>query len=60
MLYNMILIVNKPSAAVSVTSVEFNSYEAAMAAVESLKEGLQGNSMYSVNFFVVQKGRVSL
>lgn len=59
-MYNLLLIINKPSVAVSSVVIEYNSYEAAEAAVEQLRRELYDNSTYSVKYFITPKGKVSL
>lgn len=55
-MYNLLLIINKPSVAVSSVVIEYNTYEAAEAAVEQLRRELYDNSTYSLKYFITYKG----
>jgi hypothetical protein len=55
-MYNLLLIVNKPSQNVASVVVEYNTYEAAEAAVDQLRRELVDNSTYSVKYFITYKG----
>jgi hypothetical protein len=59
-MFNLLMIANKPGAALAMHNAEYNTYEAAMAAVETLRQGLKDETGYSIRFFVTAKGKVSL
>ena len=60
MKYNLLLIVNKAGVAVTMTNVEYNTYEAAEAAIELLRESLASETAYSLRYFVTSKGEADL
>lgn len=53
---NLILIINKAGVSVAVSSVEYNTKEAAEAAVSTLRQGLQNETAYSLRYFITYKG----
>lgn len=55
-MYNLLFIANKAGVALAMHSQEYNSYSAAEAAVETLREGLRAETGYSLRFFITYKG----
>lgn len=56
MKFNVLLIINKPSVAISTAVLEYDTYESALAAVETLRQGLSNTSAYDVKYFITRKG----
>lgn len=60
MKYNLLLIINKPSQSVTTAVIEYNTHEAAEAAVALLGRELADNSTYSLRYFITPKGEDDL
>lgn len=56
MKYNLLLIANKAGVALAMHSQEYNTHEAAEAAVELLRTGLYAETGYNLRFFITYKG----
>lgn len=59
-MYNLLLIANKAGVALAMHSHEYNTQEAAEAAVELLRKELYSETGYNLRFFITYKGKVSL
>lgn len=57
-MYNVVLIINKPSQAVTTAVVEFNTHRAAEAFANQLREDLQDNTVFSLRYYICPKGEV--
>jgi hypothetical protein len=55
-MYNLLLIINKPSVSVTTAVLEYNTHEAAEAAIEQLRLTLADNTQYSLKYFLTYKG----
>lgn len=56
MKHNLLLIANKPGLTVSMITQEYNSYQAAIEAVELLRKELYTTTEYSIKYFITEKG----
>jgi hypothetical protein len=56
MKYNLLLIANKPGVAMAMHNVEYETYEAAKEAVDTLRKGLAECSAFDLRYFITPKG----
>lgn len=55
-MYNLLLIINKPSQSVTTAVIDYNTLDAAQDAVDQLRRELHDNTTYSLKYFITYKG----
>lgn len=56
MKYNLTLIANKAGVAISMLNVEYNTRQAALDAVDSIRDEMYDNTPFTLTYFLTAKG----